>query len=177
VDIVESGGGNGRFFAIAGVIGVAAVVAAFAGVVLFAGGGGDDDEPTPTPTQDTRPALAPGKYDYNLRVTESTCSFGLRPGDLYSLSFLYEAVGGGSDLREGDQVEIIGVLPDGNRVPLGRQTLSLENFVFSYPVEAGETRGTAELSTTFADRSTIASAALTETYDTAEGQCSISATQ
>jgi serine/threonine-protein kinase len=182
VDVVGgAAGGSGRALVIAGVAAAVIIAGGLAAFLVFGSGGGDGEDGngatvTATATADTRPGVAPGRYDYNLQVTENGCPFGLSPGAMYALSFEFEPVSGDA-LRDGEQVRITGITETGDRVDLGRAQFTAAAFEFTYPVEAQDQRGTATLATAFGDDSAIDSATLTEVYDTGDTECTIVAAQ
>jgi serine/threonine-protein kinase len=179
-DIVEGGGVNGKIVTI---VCAAAVLAIGGGLMAFLllGSGGQDEDPegdeTPSgsSTVDTRRAIAPGEYSIPVTVKENTCDVGPLPRQAFTLTYLFEPVRG-DDLREGEQVNITGINGAGDEVPLGRAELSLDAFIFDYPVNSEPGSGTAEIGITFNEDGSIASAIYAETYPFGDATCEVVAT-
>jgi hypothetical protein len=97
------------------------------------------------------------------------------PRQAFTLTYLFEPVRG-DDLREGEQVNITGINGAGDEVPLGRAELSLDAFIFDYPVNSEPGSGTAEIGITFNEDGSIASAIYAETYPFGDATCEVVAT-
>jgi predicted Ser/Thr protein kinase len=175
-------------------IGVAAGAAVSGGVIaaLALLGGGDGGAPS-TPTATTAPGTASattpvspgaipvrsirtGAWDYRLTVRENSCAFGAKPNTPYDLTLRFDRVSGTQPyITDGERVRITAVA-GGNETRIGEQTFSWDSFVVRYAVVGNQDRqGTAELTTTFADGTTIATATLRETYADGGGTCVIRA--
>ncbi|MGE0571762.1 MAG: protein kinase [Dehalococcoidia bacterium] len=178
LDSVGGGSGGSSRMLMFGLVGAVVIAGAVGAFFVLSGGGGDDPpESTATPTVDTRRSVPAGQFDFNLTAQSNTCTFGLQPGAMHSLSFVFTPTGGATALKEGDTVEITGVRADGGKVPLGRATFRIENFEFSYPVEAGSATGTGKIVASFTDAGAIQSAELLERYTVGGAPCEIVATQ
>lgn len=178
LDSVEGGSGGGSRMLLIGLAAVL-VIGGAAAAFFVLGRGSDDDPPssTATPTVDNRPGIPAGQFDFNLTVQSNTCTFGLQAGAMHGLSFVFTPVGGGDTLKEGDSVEVTGVRADGGKVPLGRATFRINDFEFSYPVEAGSATGTGSIVASFTEAGAIKGAELVERYTVGGSPCEILATQ
>ena len=124
--------------------------------------------PTPPPT--TVPPAPAGsidvldRWDYAFTITGNNCPFGAPVGDRYAVSFRFEpATGTSKVINDGDRVRVTAV--QDREIDLGVFTFRFVDWKFTYPVVAsGGQRGTATLTTTFADARTIGKSSLVEDY-------------
>ncbi|MCA9829049.1 MAG: serine/threonine-protein kinase [Dehalococcoidia bacterium] len=182
LDSVGGGGGGsggGSRHILIGLVAAVVVIGGAAAAYLVLGGSGDDTPggSTATPTVDGRPGMPAGQVGFNLTVDSNSCTFGLQPGAMHGLAFIFTPVGGGDTLREGDSVDVAGVRDDGAKVPLGKATFHLSDFEFGYPVEAGSATGTGKIVASFTDKGAIKSAKLLERYTVGGTPCEIVASQ
>jgi hypothetical protein len=121
-------------------------------------------------------SIQTGAWDYRLTVRENSCAFGAKPNTPYDLTLRFDRVSGTQPyITDGERVRITAVAGS-NETRIGEQTFSWDSFVVRYAVVGNQDRqGTAELTTTFADGTTIATATLRETYADAGGTCVIRA--
>lgn len=166
--------------------------AALSGVVVAAVallGGSGDSTPSPPTTPGTvstttpaSPGVIPvrsirtGTWDYRLTVRENTCNFGAQPNTPYDLTLRYERTSGTQPYITDGERMVVTAITSGGEQRIGEQTFAWDNLVVRYAVVGDQGRqGTAELSSTFADSTTLARANLRETYADASGTCIIRA--
>lgn len=120
--------------------------------------------PTAIPTTSAGSIEVLDRWDYAFRITSNNCPFGAAVGDRYAVSFRFEpATGTSKVINDGDRVRVTAV--QDRDIDLGVFTFRFVDWKFTYPVVAsGGQRGTATLTTTFADARTIAKSSLVEDY-------------
>jgi hypothetical protein len=120
--------------------------------------------PTAIPTAGAGSIQVLDRWDYAFRITSNNCPFGAAVGDRYAVSFRFEpATGTSKVINDGDRVRVTAV--QDRDIDLGVFTFRFVDWKFTYPVVAsGGQRGTATLTTTFADSRTIAKSSLVEDY-------------